>query len=253
MRLEGRTVIITGAARSIGATIAKRFAQEGASVVVNDIAHADHGHNLVEEIRRMGGEAFFHQADVSLEDEVQEMVDETVRRYGKIDILVNNAAIDPRKKWYEISSDEWDHIMKVNVKSQFLCAKAVFPSMKANQYGKIINVSSITFFTGQADFLHYVASKGAVVGFTRALAREVGEHGITVNCITPGAVWTETEEEKVGAEALIGIEDFLADRQTFARRMNCSDLEGSFVFLASADSDFLTGQTINVDGGWMMH
>lgn len=253
MRLTGRTAIITGAARSIGATIARRYAAEGANVVINDRSHAENAQQVVEEIKRHGGEAFFYQADVSNEDEVAGLVAAAIQRYGKVDILVNNAAVDPRKKWYEITEAEWDSIMGINVKSQFLCAKAVFPSMRASNYGKIINVSSVTYFTGQANFLHYVASKGAVIGFTRALAREVGEHHITVNCITPGAVKTETEEEKVGAEALIGVDEILAEKQTFSRRMISADIEGTFVFLASADSDFMTGQTLNVDGGWIMH
>jgi len=253
MKLIGKTAIITGAARSIGAAIARRYAAEGANVVINDKSHAEHANQLAAEIKAMGGEAFFYEADVSREEEVEAMVAQTVARYGKVDILVNNAAIDPRKAWYEITGAEWDRIMEINVKSQFLCAKAVFPSMKAQNYGKIINVSSVTYFTGQAKFLHYVTSKGAVIGFTRALAREVGEHRINVNCITPGAVQTETELEKVGAKGLVGIDEIMAERQAFSRRMNSGDLEGAFVFLASADSDFITGQTLNADGGWIMH
>ncbi|MCQ6562326.1 SDR family NAD(P)-dependent oxidoreductase [Paenibacillus mendelii] len=253
MKLKGRTAIITGSARSIGATIAKRYAAEGANVVINDRSYPELADQVVDDIKSRGGEAFFYQADVSKEAEVNAMVAETIHRYGKVDILVNNAAIDPRKVWYEITEEEWDHLMAVNVKSQFLCAKAVFPSMRAQNYGKIINVSSVTFLTGQAKFLHYVTSKGAVVGFTRALAREVGEYSINVNCITPGAVYTETELEKVGAEGLVGVDEFLAERQSFSRRMNSSDLEGAFVFLASSDSDFITGQLLNADGGWVMH
>lgn len=253
MKLAGKTAIVTGAARSIGAAVAKRYAAEGAKVVINDISHSEYAHQVVEEIKSRGGEAFFHQADVSREDEVQRMVKETAQRYGKIDILVNNAAIDPRKTWHEITGDDWDYVMGVNAKSQFLCAKAVFPYMKANNYGKIVNVSSVTFFTGQTNFLHYVTSKGAIIGFTRALAREVGQHRISVNCITPGAVQTETEVEKVGADGLVGIDEILAAKQSFSRRMNSADLEGAFVFLASPDSDFITGQTLNVDGGWVMH
>jgi len=253
MRLEGKTAIITGASRSIGASIARRFAAEGANVVVNDRSYPELANRVVEDINDRGGEAFFYQADVSREEEVEAMVAEALKRYGKIDILVNNAAIDPRKNWHEITESEWDNVMGVNVKSQFLCAKAVFPSMKDQCSGKIINVSSITFFTGQTNFLHYVASKGAVVGLTRALAREVGDFQIQVNCIAPGAVYTETEIEKVGAEGLAGLDDYLAERQALSRRMNAFDLEGVFLFLASEDSDFVTGQTIHVDGGWIMH
>jgi 3-oxoacyl-[acyl-carrier protein] reductase len=253
MKLLNKVAIITGASRSIGAAIAKRYAHEGAKVVINDRTHSNLAKKLVEDIQSFGGEAFAFEADVSNESEVQAMVDETARRFGTVDILVNNAAIDPRKPWYEISVADWDEVMGVNVRSQFLCSKAVFPYMKANQYGKIINVSSVTYFTGQKGFVHYVASKGAIIGFTRALAREVGQYNINVNCITPGAVLTETEREKVNPDDIPRIVEIMSKAQCFARRETAVDLEGAFVFLASADSDFITGQTLNVDGGWMMH
>ncbi|HEY0829253.1 MAG TPA: 3-oxoacyl-ACP reductase family protein [Bacilli bacterium] len=253
MRLKDQVAIVTGSSRSIGAAIAKRYALEGAKVVVNYRSNPELAHQVVEEIAHQGGEAFAYGADVSKESEVQAMVEETVRQYGTVDILVNNAAMDPRKAWYDISVEDWDYIMGVNVRSQFLCAKAVFPFMKAQKYGKIINVSSVTFFTGQKNFLHYVTSKGAIIGFTRALAREVGEHRIAVNCIVPGAVQTETEQEKVGEDELQGVGEYLAGVQCFSRRGVSADLEGAFVFLAASDSDFITGQTLNVDGGWMMH
>lgn len=253
MRLHGKVAIITGASRSIGAAIARRYALEGAKVVVNFRSNPELAQLVVDDIKKLGGEAFAFYADVSLEEDVQRMVEETVKQYGTVDILVNNAAMDPRKKWYEITAEEWDYIMGVNVRSQFLCAKAVFPYMKAKNYGKIINVSSVTYFTGQKEFLHYVTSKGAIIGFTRALAREVGENHITVNCITPGAVYTETEVEKVGYEASEAAGAQMAELQSFSRREVEEDLEGAFLFLASGDSDFITGQTLNVDGGWIMH
>ncbi|WP_158560890.1 SDR family NAD(P)-dependent oxidoreductase [Paenibacillus contaminans] len=253
MKLAGKIAIVTGASRSIGAAIAKRYAIEGAKVVVNYRSHPELAEQVADEIRDRGGEAFVWRADVSQEDEVRLMVEETVRRYGTVDILVNNAAMDPRQAWHEISAEDWDRVMNVNVKSQFLCAKAVFPYMKAGNYGKIINVSSVTFFTGQKNYVHYVASKGAIIGFTRALAREVGEHGINVNCITPGAVYTETEAEKIGLEASDAAGELLAGLQCLKRRETTADLEGAFVFLASGDSDFITGQTLNADGGWIMH
>lgn len=253
MRLSNQVAIITGASRSIGAQIAKRYAREGAKVVINDRSYPELAEKVVEEITAAGGEACYVQADVSSETEVERLIEETASRYGRIDILVNNAAVDPRKTWYEITSQEWDELMAVNVRSQFLCAKAVFPYMKEQNRGKIINVSSVTFFTGQKQFLHYVTSKGAIIGFTRALAREVGEHHITVNCITPGAVLTESEYEKVSQQTIDETGVFLSKAQCFSRREVASDLEGAFVFLASEDSDFISGQTLNVDGGWMMH
>lgn len=253
MKLKDKVAVITGSSRSIGASVAKRYAREGAKVVVNYRSHPELADQVVRDIQAEGGEAFAFRADVSHEADVQAMVEETVRRYGTVHILVNNAAMDPRKTWHEITVEEWDYIMGVNVRSQFMCAKAVFPYMKVQRYGKVINVSSVTFFTGQKQFLHYVTSKGAIIGFTRALAREVGEHNITVNCITPGAVLTETEYEKVSPETIKETAEFLANAQCFPRREVAADVEGAFVFLASPDSDFISGQTLNVDGGWVMH
>lgn len=254
MRLKDRVAIITGSSQSIGKAVAIRFAQEGAKVVVNYLSNKLLADKVVEHIKQQGGEAFAFGANVADEGEVKAMVEETVKRFGKIDILVNNAAIDPRKAWHEITVEEWDHIMTNNVRSQFVCAKAVYPHMRDRSYGKIINVSSVTFWSGQKGYVHYVASKGAIIGFTRALSREVGKDNITVNCITPGAVYTETEIEKVGsAEAQEKATKMLVEIQAIPRRQMTDDIVGAFVFLASADSDFTTGQTLNVDGGWMMH
>lgn len=254
MRLKGRVAIVTGASQSIGKAVAMKFAAEGASVVVNYFSNRVLAENVVAEIRGTGGKAFACKANVADEREVAVMVDSCIKEYGKIDILVNNAAIDPRKKWNEISVAEWDHVMANNVRSQFVCCKAVFPHMKEQGYGKIINVSSVTFWFGKTGYVHYVASKGAIIGFTRALARELGGDNITVNCITPGAVLTETELQKVGsAEAQDEATEALKQLQAIPRRQLTDDLVGAFVFLASSDSDFTTGQTLNVDGGWMMH
>lgn len=254
MRLKNKVAIVTGASRSIGASVAACYAREGAKVVVNYRSHAELAEQVVQAIREQGGEAFACCADVSEEADVNAMVAETVRRYGTVDILVNNAAIDPRQSWETLSVADWDRVMAVNVRSQFLCAQAVFPCMKAQRYGKIINVSSVTFFTGQRGYVHYVASKGAIVGFTRALAREIGEHGISVNCITPGAIRTETEAEKVSPSATAeALEKRMAELQAVPRRGIAGDLEGAFLLFASEASDFITGQTLNVDGGWVMH
>lgn len=254
MKLKDKVAVITGSSQSIGKAIAIRYAEEGAKVVINYLSTPDLADQTAEEIRGKGGEAFTFCADVSDEKQVSALVKATADRYGTVDILVNNAAIDPRKAWYEISAEEWDLVMDNNVKSQFLCAKAVYPYMLRQHYGKIINVSSVTFWTGQKGYVHYVASKGAIVGFTRALARELGASGITVNCITPGAVLTETELAKVGS--LSGQQkatEILTGLQAIPRRQTTDDTIGAFVFLASSDSDFITGQTLNVDGGWVMH
>jgi 3-oxoacyl-[acyl-carrier protein] reductase len=254
MRLEDKVAIITGASQSIGKAVAIKFAQEGAKVVINYLHSKEEADVVAQGIRDAGGEAIAFRADVSLEEEVGLMVEETVKHFGGIDILVNNAAIDPRKVWHEISVKEWDAVMANNVRSQFICAKAVYPYMRKRKYGKIINVSSVTFFSGKSGYVHYVASKGAIIGFTRSLAREVGADNITVNCITPGAVLTETEIEKVGSlAAQEEVSKTLMQLQAIPRREVTDDIVGAFVFLASSDSDFTTGQTLNIDGGWMMH
>lgn len=254
MRLKDKVAIITGASQSIGKAVALRFAEEGAIVVVNYLNNRLLAEGVVRDITENGGRAMAFGADVSEEKQVAAMIEATLATFGKIDILVNNAAIDPRKKWHEISVEEWDQVMTNNVRSQFVCCKAVYPHMRERKYGKIINVSSVTFWFGKTGYVHYVASKGAIIGFTRALAREVGADNITVNCITPGAVLTETEIDKVGTvEAQEEATELLKSLQSIPRRQLTDDLVGAFVFLASADSDFTTGQTFNIDGGWMMH
>lgn len=254
MKLKNKVAIVTGAAESIGKAIALCFAREGASVVINYHTKAELAAQVVLQIIQDGGHAIAIYADVSNEVEVQEMIQETILTFGKIDILVNNAGIDPRKTWNEITVEDWDHVMSTNVRSQFICAKAVFPFMKQQDYGKIINVSSVVFLTGQKGYVHYVASKGAIIGFTRALANEIGMHHINVNAIILGAINTENELQKLGSlEAQKKSTNMLMSIQAIPQRIQTSDLEGIFLFLAAADSDLITGQSINIDGGWMMH
>ncbi|GAA3399712.1 SDR family NAD(P)-dependent oxidoreductase [Paenibacillus hodogayensis] len=254
MRLQHKVALVTGGSTGIGLAVCQAFAEQGAKVVVNYIGPSDRAEAAVAAIRSAGGEAMAVHADVSDEAQVNAMVETIGRAWGGVDILVNNAGIYPRKAWYEITGDEWDRVQAVNLKACFLTSKAVFPHMRAKGYGKIINVSSVTFWRGQKGFAHYVASKGGVIGFTRALSREVGQHGITVNAISPGAVMTEqelldmpdpAERESVGR--------YFAEEQAIPRRQLPADMAGAFLFLASPDSDFTTGQTVNVDGGWMMH
>ncbi len=254
MRLQGKVALITGGSTGIGREVCLRFAEEGAKVAVNYIGDETRAASVVTEIEGKGGQAMAVYADVSKEEQVNTMIDRVNQAWGGVDILVNNAGIYPRKSWHEITGDEWDHVHAVNAKSCFLTSKAVFPYMSERGYGKIINVSSVTFHRGQKGFVHYVASKGAVVGFTRALGREVGPHGITVNAISPGAVMTEQE--------LLDMPDlnereqtrvYLAQEQAIPRRQIPEDMVGCFLYLASSDSDFMTGQTLSVDGGWTMN
>jgi NAD(P)-dependent dehydrogenase (short-subunit alcohol dehydrogenase family) len=247
MRLKGKVAIVTGAAQGIGRAYALRLAGEGANVVIADILD---GSGVLEEIKRKEVEALALYTDVTDEQSTQEMAQKTVERFGRIDILVNNAAFFSnivKKPFYQISAEEWDAVMRVNLKGLFLCSKAVYPQMKKQGKGKVINVSSGTFFRGLPHFLHYVTSKGGVIGFTRALAREVGDDGIRVNTLAPGYTVTEILKEKPQDPEEV-IKSIVANR-CIKRTETPEDLTGTIVFLASDDSDFITGQTILVDGG----
>jgi NAD(P)-dependent dehydrogenase (short-subunit alcohol dehydrogenase family) len=247
MRLKDKVAIVTGGAQGIGKAYVSRLSEEGAKVVIADILD---GKEVEEAVRSKGGEALALQTDVTDEQSTREMADKTVQRFGGIDVLVNNAAFFSsivKKPFYEISGDEWDAVLRVNLKGPFLCSKAVYPQMKKQGKGKIINISSGTFYKGLPRFLHYVTSKGGIVGFTRSLAREVGDAGICVNTIAPG--YTETEilsANPQDSEQALGA---IVASRCFKRAEKPEDLTGTLVFLSSDDSDFITGQTIIVDGG----
>lgn len=243
MRLGGKVAIVTGGARHIGSAYGRKLAAEGAAVVIADILNGD---SVVEEIKAVGGDALALEVDVSKEEDAQRMAAAAVRAFGRIDILVNNAAIFiniQRRPFYEISAEEWDRISAVNIKGPFLCAKAVFPQMKEQRSGKIINISSSTAFSGTPLFLHYVASKAALIGMTRSLAREVGAYGICVNAIAPGLVQHE------GQNAPQEFTDFQLKMRSLKRLQTPEDLLGVLTYFASPESDFVTGQTLIVDGG----
>lgn len=254
MRLQNKVALVTGGSTGIGRDVCLAYAAEGAKVAVNYIGSEAAAAEVVARIEAAGGTAMAVYGDVSREEQVTAMVRAVSDAWGGTDILVNNAGIYPRKPWFEITGEEWDYVQAVNAKSCFLTSRAVFPFMRSRGYGKIINVTSVTFFRGQKGFVHYVASKGAVIGFTRALSREVGEFGITVNAISPGAVMTEQElldmPDPAEQEAT---RVYLAKEQAIPRRQLPADMVGCFLYLASPDSDFMTGQTLNVDGGWVMH
>ncbi|HEY1372243.1 MAG TPA: SDR family oxidoreductase [Candidatus Binatia bacterium] len=248
MRLKDKVAIVTGAAQGIGAAYARGLAKESAAVAVVDILDPN---PTVKAIQDSGGRALALKIDVSDEKQTQEMAKKTLDAFGGIDILINNAAIYGtivRKKFEEITAEEWDKLYSVNVKGIFLCVKAVAPQMKSQQSGKIINATSSTFFKGNEDFLHYVSSKGAVVAMTRSLARELGEYNINVNAIAPGQTLSEANlkrGDKVDSNSL--------RIRLLKKRLYPEDLVGTIIYLSSADSDMMTGQVLLVDGGTAFH
>ncbi|HEU5463417.1 MAG TPA: 3-oxoacyl-ACP reductase family protein [Candidatus Binatia bacterium] len=247
MRLAGKVAIVTGGARHIGAAYCRKLAEEGAAVVIADVLD---GEPIANDIYSHGGKALALRTDVSSEVDTARMAAETAKAFGRIDILVNNAAIFiniQRHPFYEITADEWDKVSAVNIKGPFLCAKAVFPQMTAQKSGKIINISSSTAYWGTPNFLHYVASKAALIGMTRSLAREVGDYGICVNAIAPGLV------EHEGQNAPKALTELQLKERSIKRLQTPEDLMGTLIFLCSSDSDFMTGQSIVVDGGSIFH
>lgn len=250
MRLKNRVAIVTGAAKGLGRAFALKMAAEGARLMLVTRKDLNNLNLTSQQIEEFGGQAILFQADVSREEDMQAMADVAVRAYGRIDILVNNAAIYDgikRKPFFNIDLDEWDHVMAVNVKGAFLATRAVFPCMRDQGYGKIINLASEVFFTGSHGLTHYVASKGGLIGLTRALAVELGAYNICINCLAPG--FTDTEASK----GLADVKQYDTSKTPLGRIEKPEDLTGALLYLASAESDFMTGQTLLVDGGRFMH
>jgi 3-oxoacyl-[acyl-carrier protein] reductase len=249
--LAGRVVIITGGGKGIGKVYAREFARAGAHVVAADI-DGEAAESVANEIVAEGGTALGLRTDIADPASTDEMAAAAQERFGGIDVLVNNASLMsvlPRRSWLEIPIEEWDRVMAVNLRGMFLACRAAFPVMKAKGRGKIVNISSSRVWDGTPNRLHYTTSKAGVIGFTRALAREVGEFGITVNAVSPGMTQSETQVSSSSG-------NYLAMRiagRAIERAQFPEDLVGTVMFLASAASDFMTGQTLNVDGGKAMH
>jgi NAD(P)-dependent dehydrogenase (short-subunit alcohol dehydrogenase family) len=236
--LEGRVAVVTGGAQGIGAAIARGLEAEGAEVVVADLEPPEGG----------------IQADVASEDDVERMVAEALERNGRIDILVNNAGLYASlemRAFTEIPLEEWNRVMQVNVASMFLTCRAVVPVMREQGGGKIVNISSGTPFRGVPFLLHYVTSKGAIVAFTRSLAKEVGADSIHVNCVAPG--FTMSEGVRSHPEVIEALRDVSVAARTIKRDQVPEDVVGAVVFLCTPAADFITGQTMVIDGGQYFH
>ncbi len=242
-----RVIVITGAGQGIGRAYARHFAENGAIPVIADI-NGDAGARVAVEIEAAGGRALSVQTDVTSPDSVAVLVDTTLSTFGRLDVLINNAAmfvVLGRRPFEEIELDEWRQVMDVNITGCFICARAVIPQMRQAGWGRIINISSSTVPQGIPYFLHYVTSKSALIGMSRAMAREVGGDGITVNAVLPGMIETEMENKGRTPESR---QHFIGN-QSLQRQQTPEDMVGTLLFLASPASGFMTGQSICVDGG----
>jgi len=244
MLLRGRVAIVTGAATGIGEAVARLFAEHGASLWLMDRDTAG-----CADVARSLPDATAMAGDVCSAADFARIVDSACAKSGRIDVLINNAGIYPRQTFLEMTEGQWDEMHDTNLKSMFHSMKAVLPHMVRQRSGKIVNISSVTFHLGMATLTHYVASKGGVIGLTRSLAREMGPHNIHINCITPGAIKTVAEAKVVSEEQA---RQFMAS-QSLRRRIMPIDVARVCLFLSSELSDGMTGQTLNVDGGWVMY
>ncbi|WP_457253637.1 SDR family NAD(P)-dependent oxidoreductase [Pedococcus sp. P5_B7] len=247
--VQDRVVIVTGAGQGIGRELARQFAAAGATAVVADL-DLGNAEAVTKEIHEAGGLGHAVQVDVAEESSVTAMVEAVLERWGRVDVLINNASIFAtleKGPFDQIPLTEWNRVLAVNVTGTFLCARAVAAPMRAAGFGRIINVSSDAVTRGTVNYLHYVTSKSAVIGMTNSLARELGPHGISVNCVRPGSVATEVDR---AVNPTTEVRERAASLQCIPRGMVPPDLVGIMMFLASPASEFITGQTIACDGGY---
>lgn len=249
--LPRQPFIVTGGGQGLGRAFCRALAKAGALAVVADL-DVRKAESVVADIVASGGRACAAEVDVSDASSVDSMVAMVGEQHGPPVGLVNNAAIFSTlalQPFTDIDVEVWNRVLAVNVTGAFLCARAVVPLMAASGYGKIVNISSATVWTGRAGYLHYVTSKAALIGMTRALAAEVGPLGVRVNAVTPGSTKTEIERETIS----VGAREAMAAQTALRRVQTPEDLVGAVVFLSSPASDFITGQTLNVDGGFAFH
>lgn len=245
--LTGKTAIVTGASRGIGAEIARSLARAGANVAVNYSGSQAKAEAVVEEIVQLGGQAFAVKANVADADSVKEMVAETIGKFGSVDILVNNAGITRDNLMMRMKDDEWDDVINTNLKGVFVCTKAVTRQMMKQRSGRIVNISSIVGVMGNAGQANYVAAKAGVIGLTKTTARELASRGITANAVAPGFIMTDM------TDALNDdIQKTMLAQIPLARFGKAEEVASAVLFLASDDASYMTGQTLHLDGGMVM-
>ena len=246
-KLEGKVAVVTGASRGIGRAIALKLADEGAKVVVNYSGSQAKAEEVVATIREAGGEALAIQASVAKSDEVAALMDTAVKTFGSLDILVNNAGITRDNLLMRMKENEWDDVMDTNLKGVFLCTKAVTRQMMKQRAGRIINISSIVGVAGNAGQANYVAAKAGVIGLTKTTAKELASRNILVNAIAPGFIETE-----MTAELPEELKQGMLTQIPLAKLGQPEDIAKAVIFLASEDANYMTGQTLHIDGGMVM-
>jgi 3-oxoacyl-[acyl-carrier protein] reductase len=247
MHLDGKVTIVTGASRGIGRSVAIELAKLGAKVVINYAGNQAAAEEVKNLIVSAGGQAIVIKADVGNVEAVDAMVKETIDTFGKIDILVNNAGITRDNLLMRMKEDDWDAVMNINLKGVFVCTKAISRIMMKQRAGKIINMTSVVGLMGNAGQANYAAAKAGVIGFTKSMAKELASRGITVNAIAPGFISTDMTavlSEQVKKE--------LAEKIPVGRLGSPEDVAAAVAFLASDSANYITGQTLNVDGGMLM-
>lgn len=247
MELQGQVALISGSSRGIGKAIARHLAAKGINVAINYHSQEEAANLVVRDIVCAGSESIAIRADVSKEDEVQSLIQKVLDRWGRLDILVNNAGITQDRLIIRMASEEWDHVLNVNLRSAYLCTKLALPHMIRQRHGRIINISSVVGISGNAGQANYAASKAGLIGLTKAIAREVASRNITVNAVAPGYITTEMVEklsEETKAQILSNV--------PLGRFGEPEDVAATVDFLCSDAASYITGQVLTVDGGLTM-